>query len=905
MTDAENASLSRSPQLKKPGGKKSAAVAPRDCPEFQRCMEAAEKDPTISAAALLALFRDIGVYGTLRELTIVAENLRSILDLIDSTEFLTAPPVEMSQWPLLLEWIQRQEPEVIPPSEYAKNPHKSPLSGVCTKSHPLYALLWWKTDSGQQDDWYLLQGHVLLAHLRLIARNKERFYDFASVTSAPYDDILGYTYRAGIFLREISVRRAGISAELLHPERVPQELAESIYNAWQLFTKGKKKDAQKEQDDEDEWEEENEYDEDLNELLRKSGYSSLRSHLQGFIYMLATAYDCHQPTERLTHGRGKKESIAGYLPLMDLDQESIEPDFQDPHKPQRPLRKRAEAAGSLGSKPGDAVRYQLEYDIDVDENLGEAFVEELSICSRKSGGGAANLLTTALQGRVRAEALQNQLFLWDYEQLTDTAIRRLRRAMAEAFPGVLKKSCLKSSLHAQSLVILFVLLGTGVGFEKCYQLKLVKSRGHIKEHHHFAYQPGEVEQWGTWYVKIEPPSSWHSQSAEAQSLCADIQDSILCLPDVTGCGKYLEQLLKHYSDTNLSKMHLFTGGKRKRQREIQEYLRMVDPSGYLTLTRVENYLWYRCAGRGDIGETELVFPKKQRLGQVRRFYTTLTQKSLVARYVQVLQETYGSRSLLAGSVEALPADDSGYLGSLFRPRIESIQTGIKRLQDRLDQQVQAIQALGNDSPKLRADWNAYYNDYTLYTWLYFAYATASRVICTPFPEHPAEGTASGFIVHQDKSTRDRSHLRLLWLPPDLLQQLQRQWDLATQQKKWLENSHVRDRISGSNFLMKGRVITRLCPKDLRPALQSLFDADMPVNSHRRFCRSYLLEQDCPAEVVDAFMGHWYTGESPWSRYSSQSARAYVNLLKPHLESMLNILGFRSLPLPTRVAKRRK
>ncbi|MBE7564001.1 hypothetical protein H7F10_13910 [Acidithiobacillus sp. HP-6] len=905
MTDAESASPSRSPQPKKPGGKKSAAVAPRDCPEFQRCMEAAERDPTISADALLALFRDIGVYGTLLELTIVAENLQSILDLIDLAEFLNAPPVEMSQWPLLLDWILRQEPDVIPPSEYAKNPHKSPLTGVCTKSHPLYALLWWKTDLGQQDEWYLLQGHVLLAHLHLIARNKDRFYDFARVTSAPYDDVLGYTYRAGIFLREISARREGISAELLHPEHAPQELAESIYVAWQVYTRGEKTDGQEEQGDERERKQKSEFDEVFKKLTREPIHRSLRSHLQGFIYMLATAYDFHQPTGRLTQGRGKKESIVGYLPLMNLDQETVKPDFQDPQKPQRPLRKRAEAAGSFGSKPGDAVRYQKEYDIDVDENVGEAFVEEVPICSRKSGGGAANLLTTALQGRVRAEALQNQLFLWDYEQLTDTAIHGLRRAMAEAFPDALEKAPLKPSLRAQSLVILFILLGTGIGFEKCHQLKLVKSRGHIKGYHHFAFQSGEKRQWGTWYVKIEPPSRWYNQFAEAPKLCADIQDSILCLPDVTGCGEYLEQLLNHYSDKNLPKVRLFGEGRRNYQQDIQKYLRTVDPSGYLTLTRVENFLWYRCAGRGDIGETELVFPKKQRLGQVRRFYTTLTQKRLVARYVQVLQETYGSHSLLAGSVEVLPADNSGYLGSLFRPRIEIIRTGIKRLQDRLDQQVQSLPTLSNHAKNLSADWNAYYNDYTLYTWLYFAYATASRVICAPFPENPAEGTASGFIVHQDKSTRDQSHLRLLWLPPDLLQQLQRQWDLAMQQKKWSESSRVRDSASGSNFLMKGRAITGLCPNDLRPELISLFEVDMPVNSHRRFCRSYLLERGCPAEVVDAFMGHWYTGESPWSRYSSQSALAYVNLLKPYLESMLNSLGFRSQPLPTRVAKRQK
>ncbi len=908
MTDEENAGSTPSLNPKKSGGKKSAAIMPRDCPEFQRCMAAAEKDPTISATELLAMFRDIGVYGTLRELTVVAENLLQILELIESIEAWPTLPAEVSQWPLLLAWILEQEPEVIPVSEYAKNPHKSPLTGVCTTSHPLYALLWWKTDPAQQADWYLLQGHVLLAHLRLIAKIKrpERDYDFATLTCAPYGDILGYTYRAGVFLREISVRRAAISAELLRPDRPPQELAEGMYIFWQVFTRDKKIDPQ-EEDDGEAWDEQRAYDEDLNALLRKSSNASLRGHLRGFIYMLANAYDCHVSVGRSgTHGKSHRGSIEGYLPLMDLDMEEAEPDFSDPQKPRRAFYKRAEAASSLDSKRAGAVRYQMEYDVDADENIGEAFAEELPVCSRHSGGGAANLITTALQGRVRAEALQNQLFLWDYDLLTDTSIHQLRRAMDVDFSQALHENLLKPSLRAQSLVLLSILLGTGAGLEKCHQLKLVESRKDLKGHHRLAYQPGEGSQPGMWYVKVDPPSIWQGQFAEAQNSCADIKDSILCLPDVTGCGDYLVRLLDLYPDLCMTTMRLFKGRKDKYQRDIQKYLRTVDPSGYLTLTRVENYLWYRCAGRGDIGEAELVFSKKQRLGHVRRFYTTLSQKSLAARYVQILEETPGISLLSGESVEQslpLQVDDAGYLGSLFRPRIEVIQTGVRQLQERLEQQGEVLCASAIDSKNLRANWNAYYNDYTLYTWLYFAYATAARVICAPFPENPAEGTASGFIVHQDKSTPDRSHLRLFWLPPDLLQQLQKQWVLATQQKEWLETQRARDKISGSSFLMRGRVTVPLCPKNLRPLLQSLLGADMPVNSHRRFCRSHLLEQGCPAEVVDAFMGHWYAGESPWSRYSSQSAQAYVTLLKPYLEAMLHILGFRFQPLPTKTAER--
>ncbi len=910
MTETESGKSTPVTQSRKSGGKKSAAVIPCDCPEFQTCMAAAKNDPTIAADDLLAMFRDIGVYGSLLELKVVAANLQQVLDLIASSEGWPTLPTEVLRWRPLVEWILRQDSSVIPDSQYGKNPYKSPLSGVCTISHPLYALLWWTTDQTQLENWHLLQGHVLLAHLRMICKLPQREYDYPTSVRAPYSDMLGYTYRAGVFLREISVRHPLIPAEKLCPERPPQALAASLFHFWEHFDKGKKQETLPEVSDEDELEEQAACAEELKACLLRAHKETLRQHLQGFIYMLATAYDLRAGLKYTeTHGRGRREIIQGYLPLMDTQVEHAEPDSSDPQKPVRRLYKRAEAANSVGGKRGGPERYQSEFDIDADENEGEAFVEELPLCSHQTGGGAANLLTTALQGRVRAEALENQLFLWDYEHLTDTAIQHLQRSMGRDFAEALQKEGKKPSLRTQSLALLAVSFGTGVGLALGRQLKWVSSRQELTGHHQFAYQPGDGEQPGLWYVRSEAPSSWVGADYGAQDLCADIHDAILCLPDVGGYGRFVEQILQQYPDLRVLSSRVFKKRQGAYQQDIQHYLREMDPSGYLTLGRVENYLWRRCAGTGDIGEAGLICAKKQRLGQVRHFYTTLPQTQLVARYIQVLEQTAGLQeppTEAENAPRSLPIAPTGYLGSLFRPKIEVIQSGVKGLAERLEQQGRALYAAAiGQSPRgaqaLQADWDSYYNHYTLYTWLYFAYATASRAICAPFPDNPVEGTASGFMVHQDKSTLDRSHLRLLWLPQPLLQQLQKQWDLAVQQQE-LVSQRARNRVQGSNFLIRGRgKMIPLCPKNLRPKLQQILGGDMPVNSHRRFCRSHLLEQGCPAEIVDAFMGHWYAGESPWSRYSSQSALAYVAQLKPYLETMLDTLGFCRQPLPPEYA----
>lgn len=65
----------------------------------------------------------------------------------------------------------------------------------------------------------------------------------------------------------------------------------------------------------------------------------------------------------------------------------------------------------------------------------------------------------------------------------------------------------------------------------------------------------------------------------------------------------------------------------------------------------------------------------------------------------------------------------------------------------------------------------------------------------------------------------------------------------------------------------------------------------PANVHRRFMRTTLLDRDCPPEVVDAWMGHWNTGQEPWGAMSSFSYGDFVEELRKHLVPVLDELGF--------------
>lgn len=42
---------------------------------------------------------------------------------------------------------------------------------------------------------------------------------------------------------------------------------------------------------------------------------------------------------------------------------------------------------------------------------------------------------------------------------------------------------------------------------------------------------------------------------------------------------------------------------------------------------------------------------------------------------------------------------------------------------------------------------------------------------------------------------------------------------------------------------------------------------LPANIDRHYLRSKLSQLECPAEMIDYFMGHWERGEEPYHRHS--------------------------------------
>jgi integrase len=179
---------------------------------------------------------------------------------------------------------------------------------------------------------------------------------------------------------------------------------------------------------------------------------------------------------------------------------------------------------------------------------------------------------------------------------------------------------------------------------------------------------------------------------------------------------------------------------------------------------------------------------------------------------------------------------------------------------------------------------------TLLTLWHFSFATACRAIDTPYLSFAEIDADTGIAFLTDKDDGTGYKARLAWLPPAVLQRMTR-YDLE-RADLLPQLSHEAENKLPIFFLEKSRTgqlkLMRVRPASLEPIMQPYLP--YPANFHRRFVRSELLSRGCPVEVVDAYMGHWSTGEEPWAVFSSFSFEEYRQQLEAHLVPLMQEIG---------------
>jgi hypothetical protein len=209
------------------------------------------------------------------------------------------------------------------------------------------------------------------------------------------------------------------------------------------------------------------------------------------------------------------------------------------------------------------------------------------------------------------------------------------------------------------------------------------------------------------------------------------------------------------------------------------------------------------------------------------------------------------------------------------------------------------------TPLNASDIGRYHDAYLLYTWIFQSLHTTLRAVTRPNALYrtwqrvvPMRRFSTSL---SDKDGRYTDKARLVAVT-DLLAEQFGHYKLHIEhvirrlglRKEWTATSSEDVPLL---VLTNKRKLVPFKPGWAAAQLKERF-APLPENFHRAFLRTELLQRGCPAETVDAFMGHANAGESPFSRYSTFDYGLHLPQLKKILDEIHTALGL--VPVPSRL-----
>lgn len=153
---------------------------------------------------------------------------------------------------------------------------------------------------------------------------------------------------------------------------------------------------------------------------------------------------------------------------------------------------------------------------------------------------------------------------------------------------------------------------------------------------------------------------------------------------------------------------------------------------------------------------------------------------------------------------------------------------------------------------------------------------------------------TGFLSISDKDNEDMSLARVVWLLPELREQLReyaRHLDVLQFRiyHRASLHGHIEDLLSNPHpsvpllfFISESWQMIQLTPENLRHQVPVF---GLPINTGRHFLRSALRKEGVAGELVNALMGHSQHGQEPFGSYSTLTPVELFNELAPVLEKM--------------------
>ncbi|WP_461437270.1 hypothetical protein [Marinobacter nauticus] len=534
-----------------------------------------------------------------------------------------------------------------------------------------------------------------------------------------------------------------------------------------------------------------------------------------------------------------------------------------------------------------------------DDGDGSYFFSDEDGSGTPGDDKGSNPASSFLRARNQARhiAMANQYLPWRYESLTDQEIHNIASAASSYLnlPELFSSSTEEKGFHELALLTLIV-LWTGVSWERATGLRIQPMDAKQRSHASLCLITTSARNF--WRIRSTFPE-YKTQIEVPEESVRPMLEHVL-IPDLSGLGDRVLELLKLRGKKPSPKTKLFTHSAKQYRKAFNKLVQDAGESERVTWGRWEKVMFDAItAETGDVVDAVAITGEPHVLAQTKCFYYSPNVGDLIDRYVKVTTQLAKEAELPLESDEASHLigveHRKGYVGSRACASKPAVVNAVSDLKARLG---------AARTYDLWNDFTEYHNVFTFYTVQMLAFATGYRAVKTPLFSLEEINGQLRLTALSDKDNEQKRKTRLSYLPDIVLKQLENY------------EQHLKVLEATNDFRLKSQTETEketcfflrsadgrdgklvVSPKTMVRHLDEFLG--LPANAHRRFMRTELREADCPADYVNAFMGHASFGEEPWSRYSSLSSRQYRDMMTQYLEPIMEELGF--TPVASRLAE---
>jgi hypothetical protein len=845
--------------------------APNDSPAhlaLRRCAPSTLQEP------LRHFLWEINAHCDLIALYMVCQNIQSALAGAMQDWDAHLSEWQLDDWNPILEWINKDENRGNISRQVGNQVFagfvdgKHPLMGKGIERYPVYAAMCNSQEADAKSDLFrlfrLLQGHLLIAHV-LATRDHTELKEFEEHSGK--EELLrkrANPYFAAYAVRDLSRLKSSDLLSKLLVESAPDDFVVGLHAiAPGSFTATKR----------------------LNDLV---------------LFFEKAVGNREQGTRAGGGGgAGFGERIHGGKTDLNFEWELNDRDDQNQNQSQHSTVRRVRVTREKRDELLDLDDYPFD---DVEDELGTSEFDDRAY---QSNPGAYQEASTAQLNHV---VMANQMFPWSYGTLALAELDELmKRSNALKLIASNRELSPRELDELELLALVNVMFWTGNSLERARRLNYFGFPA-ANRNVNLALIPATDKEIPRWRIAAPLPT-YRRPQPEVSDKLDRAPFEYLELPDVADASRLVLELIRqrslHGLDRNVRSENagqrrasalVFWQKKNWYETGLKKLTAGRDPQSRITKTRISSYLFSRIlqATKNDYVVASIVTGRDLPLARVRLFYACPSANRLQSVYVKTAAKIRGELDRILGVMPterplfSLEPEDS-YIGNRLCPKIAAVRVAIGEL-------IQRISDLSNYQSD--EEYRQYHNYYTLYTIMMFAYSTGIRGIRTPYLD-PGEIFQSvgknGVSVITDKDSGIGYKAKLAWIPPSLMKHME----------------YHSDFVSRSPFLYEAQ--TRNWPcffikqemkgiEEVRPGTLATFTGDFiqqflpfPANIHRRFVSSELLDRGCPAEVVEAWMGHWHRGEEWWGPSSSLTFKQYCEALRFHLVPLLeNEIGFRPI-----------